>query len=162
DVCLNVAKDRGRDLCAVGIDRTLPADPRRLSLRWAPAGGRLGPDVVTFDRAGNALTEDQLKLTPARILLGRVFPLSRTVDLASGEGHVDLEHPETVSSVECATARCELTEGGVIVRAIPATVTTVAMKVRLLPRVFLARGETLDASPTETLSILRCPLAMVS
>ena len=39
DLCLNVAKDKGRDLCAIDIDRNLPADPRAIALRCGATPG---------------------------------------------------------------------------------------------------------------------------
>ncbi len=162
DVCLNVTKDKGHDLCAINIDRSLPADPRRLSLHFIPARGRDGPDVVMFDRTGTALADDQFRLPIARIVIDRLFPDSHTVDLASGEGRVDLTHPEAVSSADCGAARCNATETGLVVRGVPATITSITTKLRLLPRVFLRRGDTMDNVPSDSLSVLRCPLSMVS
>src|SRR5262249_10096750 len=141
DACLNVVKDRGRDLCSLDVDRKLPADPRAVTLYWAPPGGRADPDTVTYDHAGAVMSEEQMRLPVARLLVGRVFPATRTVDIASGEGRVELAHPEAVSSADCGTARCETYEGGVIVRAVPAASTSITARVRLLPRVFLAHGE---------------------
>lgn len=162
DVCLNVVKDKGRDFCTIGVDKNLPGDPRATSVWWAPAGGRSDPDVVTFDQAGNPVAEDQRRLTVARLVLNELFPRTRTVDVASGEGRVELVHPESVSSAECGAAHCELTAHSVSVRAVPAGQNNVAVKLRLAPRVFLARGDALDATPTESLAVLRCPMTVVS
>jgi hypothetical protein len=162
DVCLNVTKDHGHDLCTIGVGRLWPADPHRIVLRWAPPGGRVEPDVVTFDATGRAVDDAELHLPVARVLLGRILPVSRAVDVASGEGSVPLVHPEAVSSVDCGQARCELSEGAILVRAVPAAVTTLQVRIRLLPRVFLARGDALEAVVVETLTVLRCPLAVVS
>lgn len=162
DVCLNVTKDKGREVCAVNIDKKLPADPRSIGLWWAPPGGRSDPDVVTFDASGNSVAEDHRRLPVARLILNQLFPATRTVDVASGEGHVDLAHPEAVSAADCGAARCEVTATGIAVRAIPATLPTVVVRARLLPRVFLARGDAFDGTPSETLSVLRCPLTIAS
>ena len=162
DVCLNVTKDKGRDFCAVNVDKKLPVDPRSMALWWAPPGGHADPDVVTFDKAGNPVPEDQRRLAAGRVVLGPLFPSTRTVDVASGEGHVDLTHPEAVSSADCGAARCEVTPKGIVVRSVPAALTNVAIRLRLLPRVFVAHGEAFDNAPTDTLAVLRCPLSMVS
>ncbi|HEX4354205.1 MAG TPA: hypothetical protein VHZ95_14855, partial [Polyangiales bacterium] len=85
DVCLNVARDRDRDACALNIDRTLPADPARIALHWAPPGGRVGQDVVTFDKHGEPLAPDRTLLPVARLLISRMFPDTRMVDVTHGE-----------------------------------------------------------------------------
>jgi hypothetical protein len=163
DVCLNVTKDRGHDFCVVNVDRELPADPVRVVLRWAPAGGHAGPDVVTHDRNGTALTDDQVRLPVARVSISRVFPTAHTVDMSSGEGRVELIHPESVSSVECGVARCDTTESGLAIRAVPATTKDLQVKVRLSPRVYFEAGEGASNNvAAETLTVLRCPLTLVS
>src|SRR5262249_15962579 len=43
-VCLNVPKDKGRDLCAISVEKKLSADPRNISVWWAPLGGHAEPD----------------------------------------------------------------------------------------------------------------------
>ena len=113
DRCLNVGKANGRDVCALDVDRKLPADPRAIVLRWAPRGGRADADSVTYDQAGAALTDEQSKLPVAKILVSRVFGTNNTVDVSSGEGRVNLVHPEAVSSVDCGTSRCDNERGGI-------------------------------------------------
>jgi hypothetical protein len=162
DTCLNVGKDKGRDLCALDVDRKLPADPRSIVLRWAPSGGRADADAVTYDQNGAALPEDQTKLPVGKILVNRIFGSNNTVDVASGEGHVALVHPEAVSSVDCGTSRCETMETGFVVRGVPATTMSLSARARLIPRVFLTHGDAQDATATEVLSVLRCPLTVLS
>ncbi|HVW24850.1 MAG TPA: hypothetical protein VHC69_05740 [Polyangiaceae bacterium] len=162
DRCLNVGKDKGRDVCALDVDRKLPADPRAIVLRWAPQGGRADADAVTYDQSGAALADEQMKLPVAKILVSRVFGDNNTVDVSSGEGRVHLVHPEAVSSVDCGTSRCDIAESGFVVRGVPATTTTLNVRLRLLPRVFLTRGDVQDPVATGTLSVLRCPLALLS
>jgi hypothetical protein len=162
DSCLNVTKNKGGERCAIDIETDLPVDPRVILLRWAPPGGRTEADVVTYDRAGNAVSDEQMRLTAARVIIDRVFPESPTVDIASGGGRLELFHRDLVASVECGTARCELVDNGLVVRAVSATLNTIAVKLRLLPRVFLNRGDDLENAPVEQLSVLRCPLTIVS
>jgi hypothetical protein len=162
DVCLNVTKDKGRELCALNVDKTLPADPLRITLTWAPPGGRTDTDVVTYDKFGSALSDELRHLAAARVTISRVFSPSHVVDVASGEGQVELVHPEAVSSVECGTARCDVTRTGVVVRTVPAAATTVSVRLKLAPRVFLVHGDASDTVSAETLTVLRCPLSIVS
>ena len=162
DVCLDVKREEERERCAVAIPQDLPADPRRLALLWAPASGRIEPGMVLYDRRGRRLSEEQTRLPIARILLQRMFAASRTADLGSTAGQLQLEHSEALSSVECSNARCELVEGRVTVAALPATADTLSVRVRLLPRVFMVRGEALESVVGETLNVLRCPLQVVS
>ena len=162
DTCLNVGKDKGRDLCALDVDRKLPADPRAIVLRWAPRGGKADADTVTFDQSGAALPEEQTRLTVAKILVSRVFGPNNTVDVSSGQGKVPLVHPEAVSSVDCGTSRCDMSDTGFVVHGVPATTTTLNARLRLLPRVFVAHGDAQDSVVAEALSVLRCPLTMVT
>jgi hypothetical protein len=162
DICLNVTKDKGKDVCVVNADRSLPADPVRVVLRWAPQGGQAGPDVVNYDRNGAPVPDDQMRLPLARVVIHTMFPTAHTVDMSSGEGRVELLHPEAVSSVDCGVARCDKSEAGMSIRGVPATATNLQVKVRLSPRVVFEDGENVTNLPGETLTVLRCPLALVS
>jgi hypothetical protein len=162
DVCLNVTKGRNGDLCLIDIDQALPIDPAHIAFRWIPAGGRLDADVITYDRGGGILSYDKTRLSVARVLLSGVFTELRTIDVASGEGRLELAHSEAIASVDCGAAHCEVTENGLAIRAIPATANTITVRLKLLPRVFLSRGDALENAPTATFSVLRCPLAIVS
>jgi hypothetical protein len=162
DVCLNVTRDRDREFCALNIDRSLPADPQHIELHWAPPGGRVGRDAIIFDKHGDPLTADQTRIVVARLLITRAFPDTRMVDVAHGEGRVMLVHPEAVSSAECGTARCEATPDGLIIYSVSAAAPRLAVRLQLRPHVFLARGDVLDNVVGETLTVLRCPLSMVS
>lgn len=163
DVCLNVTRDQEeRESCTVSIPQDLPADPRRLEVLWAPPGGRVSADMRVFDARGTEVPRDKLRLPVARMLIQRMFPASRSVSLSTTETRMPLEHPEAVSSVDCGNARCEVQDGRVIVGSVSATAQTLSMRLRLLPRVFLARGDGAESQVTETLTVLRCPLDVVS
>jgi hypothetical protein len=73
-----------------------------------------------------------------------------------------LVHPDAVASVECGLARCDLGDGGIVVRGVPAQSTQVSVTVRLAPRFSFSRGEHLDNSASATFSVSRCPLAVAS
>ncbi|HVU02227.1 MAG TPA: hypothetical protein VHE30_10755 [Polyangiaceae bacterium] len=162
DVCLNVTKDKGRDFCAVNVDRSLPADPLRISVHVIPDHGKAGVDVITYDKSGDSLPEEATRLPLARLVLGHVFGPSKTVDVSTGEGRVELVHPEAVASAECGIARCDATDGGVIVKSVPVPTTSIPVKLKLRPRVFLARGEAQDPVVADTLTVLRCAISLES
>jgi hypothetical protein len=162
DVCLNVPRDRDKEVCAINIDRSLPAAPQLIALRWAPPGGTIGADVITYDKRGEPLDPERLQLPAARVLITRMFPDARIADVAFGEGKVLLAHPEAVSGAECGVARCTTSADGLTVAAVPGGAPNLAVRVRLLPRVFFARGDTLDTIIGDTLALLRCPVNMVS
>jgi hypothetical protein len=162
DVCLGVTKEKDHEVCALSIDKDLPADPRRIELRWAPAFGRVANDAVIYDRAGEVLPHDQVVVPIARLIIARMFPDVPMVNVASGEGRVQLVHPEAVLGVECGAVRCELLPDGLLVGSVPAAAPSVTVKLRLLPRVFANRGDALDNFASERLSVLRCPMSLVS
>jgi hypothetical protein len=162
ETCLKVTQDKGRSVCALPVGKDLPADSSRALFRWAPPGGRTGDGVVTHDRLGNALSSDQTRVPVARVLITHVFSQTRTVDISRGSGNVALAHPESVGSVACGSARCDLSKSGIVVSEVPANAASLTLRIRLLPRVFLVRGEALENTPTETLSIVRCPLSVAS
>jgi hypothetical protein len=162
DVCLNVTRDRDRDVCALNIDRTLPADPHQIELHWAAPGGLVGPDVVNYDKHGAPLADAQTRLTVARLLISRMFPDARMVDVGLGAGKVLLQHPEAVSGVECGAAHCQTSPEGVVVQAVPAGAPRLPVRLQLLPKVFMSRGDLLDTVVSDTLTVLRCPMNVVS
>ena len=73
-----------------------------------------------------------------------------------------LAHPEAVAGIDCGSARCELAEGAVAVRNVPAQATQLTLTARLAPRFFVRRGERLETSDSEAVTLLRCPLGLVS
>ena len=162
DVCLNVAHDRDRDVCAVNIDRGLPASPQLIELRWAPPGGRVDADVITYNKRGEPLSPEQMRLPVARVVISRMMPDARIVDVAHGAGKVPLVHPEAVAGADCGVARCATNAEGLVVASVPASAPKIALRLQLSPRVFFARGDLLDNVIGETLTVLRCPVAMLS
>lgn len=162
DVCTSVTRDKDREQCALNIDKSLPADPQRIEVRWAPAFGRIAANVVTYDKGGELLPDDLSRLPIARLTIARMFPDAPIVNVASGEGRVRLVHPEAVSGVECGVVRCDLSPDGLTVGSVPAAAPTVAVKLRLLPKVFSVRSDTLEKVVSERLSVLRCPTELAS
>jgi hypothetical protein len=162
DVCLGVTRDRDRDVCALNLDKSLPADPQRIELRWAPPLGRIERDTLTYDKRGEPVLEEQLRLPIARLVVARMFPDAPAVNVASGEGKVALVHPEAVSGAECGAVRCDVVADGLLVGSVPAAAASFSVRLRLRPRVFLQRGESLESSAAERLTVLRCPMELAS
>lgn len=146
--------------CVLPVRRGLPTD---VPLHLLPAGARFGDDVITFSAAGRRLTLAELRLRPGRILLASVLPASNALDLSSGgEGRIVLPHPEAVAAVDCGVARCELVDDGILVRTVPGMLSQLHVRLRLAPRVFLARGDALETTASALLQFLRCPVTIVS
>jgi hypothetical protein len=127
-----------------------------------PSRARFDADVVTYDENGTLVDANGFVLRPARVVISNMFPASGSVDVSQGPGRVVLIHPETVISVDCGQARCELSDGAVAVRSFSPIATTVTVRLRLGPRFFLAHGAAQEQVVTATLPLLHCPLAVVS
>jgi hypothetical protein len=162
DVCRDPKQDGGLRQCRWAVGRTLPADPSAFTLSWFPAGGRPGADVTTYDLEGRALPPGSQTLTPTRVLVTRLVPPDAAVDLSAGQGEIPLSHPEATSAVECTGANCSLSGGKILVRGQANIVSTVDVRLRLLPHVFYKKGDNTDAQPTLRLSVLHCPMSVAS
>ena len=154
DVCSDPKPTSGsRERCAFSVPRDLSGDTR---LTW---GGPTTPAVA----AAAASPPGLLPLRVARVVIDRVFPAATTaVDLTNGVGRLPLAHPEAVSAVDCAQARCELDDSGVQVRAIGAAAATLTIHTHLAPHYFILKGDTPDNTFTQSLAVLHCPAAIVS
>jgi hypothetical protein len=161
-VCKAPKLDQGTEQCSWSVGRGLGAAPGSVSLMLVPEGGHAGGDVVTFDSEGHRVEPTSLELTPARIVVARLAPADASVDLSKGRGQVVLSHPEIVTSVDCAPARCEVAAGTILVRGITSDVSSVDVKVQLVPRVFLQTSSGTEAHPTLHLAVLHCPMVVVS
>ncbi|QRK04863.1 hypothetical protein JQX13_32185 [Archangium violaceum] len=158
DVCLNPSSGN-RQECTVPLTPGLPSDA---TLYWVPPHGRRGPEVTTYDVNGTLVAPESFQIRPGRIVLTRPLVQSSGVDLSKGPGRVAISHPEAVASVDCAPARCELADGGIAIRNVPGGVEAqVTLRLRLVPRVLLARGDAFDTAVSVTLPVLACPLTAV-
>ncbi|RKH01875.1 hypothetical protein D7X32_18805 [Corallococcus carmarthensis] len=155
DACL---EPNAPNECAVPLTPGLPTDA---TLSWVPPYGRRGAGVSTYDANGRFLDDEYFRLRPGRTVLTRPLVQSSGVDLSKGPGYASVTHSEAVASVDCGTARCEVTEGAVSIRNVPGLNPTVTLRLRLVPRVFFAKGDALETSVTETLPVLACPLTAV-
>jgi hypothetical protein len=149
--------------CSFGVGRGLPADPGGVVLTLIPAGGRGGAGVTTFDATGRRVSEAELSVHPARIVVGALVPTDVSIDLV-GEGgsRVPLAHPEAVASVDCGAASCEIAGGAILVRCVTKQVGALAVRLRLAPHVFFARGDALEAAPAFSIGVLPCAMAIAS
>jgi hypothetical protein len=145
--------------CSIPLDRKLPFDT---AFRLLPANVKEGPDVASFDSQGRRVELGSQKIRPARTVVGQIFAANESVDVSQGMGVLPLEHPEAIASVDCGLARCELGEGGIIVRSVPAHATQLVVSARLSPRFAITRGDHIESSTTGTFALLRCPIAVVS
>lgn len=157
--CLGSLRDGKGELCTIPLDRKLPADTR---FRWLPANAKDATDVETFNAQGRRVDASDLRLVPARFVLGQIFGQVETLDISQGLGTLPLAHPDAVASVECGLARCEVGDGGIVVRGVPAQATQVAVTVRLAPRYSYSRGDHVDSAATATFPVSRCPLSVAS
>ncbi|CAM3082993.1 hypothetical protein [Corallococcus soli] len=155
DVCL---EPNSPSECAVPVTPGLPTDA---ALSWRPAFARTGAGVTTYDANGRFLDDEYFRLRPGRTVLTRPLVQSSGVDLSKGPGYAAVTHSEAIASVDCGSARCEVTDGAVSIRNVPGVNPTVSLRLRLVPRVFFARGDALETSVAETLPVLACPLTAV-
>jgi hypothetical protein len=153
----------GAEGCTFSVGRGLPADPAGVSLSVFPAGGRAASgDVATFDATGRQIAEAELAVRPARVLVSTLVPSNVSIDLAGEASRVPLAHPEAVTSADCGAAACEIDAGAVLVRAVRNVGQTLAIRVRLAPHVFFARGDTVEAAPSFQVAVLPCGMTIAS
>jgi len=162
DVCEAPKFEGAIEHCTFDVARGLPADPASGNLSFVPAGGRPGADVRTFDSDGKLAPPESFVLAPARVLLGGVVPPDASIDLSTGRGEVELLHPEAIASVDCGNQRCELAKNALLVRSLSSNVSSVDVKFKLIPGVFVSKGSATDATPTAHLAVVHCPMSVVS
>jgi hypothetical protein len=84
------------------------------------------------------------------------------VDLATGHGELPLAHPEVVSAVECSPLACELAAGKVIARGATKLVSSLEVRLRLAPRVFVWRQNAAETQASVRFAVLHCPMSIAS
>ena len=163
DHCVVAQTDPSGDRCSVPVGRNLPADPGATSLAWIPPGGRGGADVATFDGAGRRLSPSELALRPARFVLARVVSADASVDLTNGAvSRITLTHPEAVASVDCGAANCDLENGAIVVHSVTSIGAFLSVRIRLVPRAFVQRGDALEPISTVSVPVLPCAMSIPS
>jgi hypothetical protein len=162
DTCRDLKAEGGVETCAWGVPRTLPADPTASPLRWLPAGAQLGPDTALYDADGRITAPEGFAIAPSRVEVQDLLPQDASVDVSSGVGRAPLTHADAIAGVDCGASRCSIDSGQLVMQAPPATVATVDVKFRLAPHVFYTRKNPPDTQPVLRVSILRCPMSVVS
>jgi hypothetical protein len=162
DVCLEPRVEGANEVCTFVVSRKLPASPTALTMTWFPAGATGDESAVMFDADGRRVAPAETALKPSRIVVSTLTPAGANVDVSRGTAKVTLVHPEAVGSVDCAPAFCELEQGALVARGLTQTAGALRVRMKLLPRVFFAKGDTFDASPLVDLPILRCPMSLES
>lgn len=162
DTCRDLKAEGGVETCGWGVPKTLPADPSASVLRWLPAGAQVGPDTALYDADGRISAPEGFVITPSRVELLNLLPQDASVDVSSGVGRAPLTHPDAIAGVDCGSARCSTDGGQLVMQAPPAAVATVDVKFRLVTHVVFARRSPPDTQPVLRVSILRCPMSVVS
>lgn len=162
DTCIEPRVEATAEVCAFGVGRDLSANPSVLTMEWRPAGASTAEDAVTFDADGRRVPASELTLHPAKVVLATLTPPAANLDVSRGTAKLKLVHAEATTTVDCAPAFCDVEDGSLLVRGLTNTTPTLRMRVRLLPRVVLARGDQLDPHPLVEVPILRCPMTIDS
>lgn len=160
DSCVAPNAVNGQQLCAFSISRALPADPTRFSLFLLPAGAP-GPNAL-YDQAGKLIPAEALAITPAKVVIDRVWPAEEVADLSSGEALITLPHGEAVAAVECDRGNCTLESGTLSIRATRDTPQQASIRLQMRPRVFVRSGTNLSERVVRELDFVYCPLTIAS
>jgi len=162
DACTDPKPSGAGEGCTWAVPKSLPADPSATALHWLPAGARIEPDANLFDAEGRLASPQTFAIVPGRVELKELLPSDAAVDVSAGVGRVPLTHADAVSGVDCAGARCSVEGGVLLIQAAPASATSVDVKFHLVSHVIFAIKSPPDPQPTLRVSILRCPMTVVS
>jgi hypothetical protein len=162
DACRDLKAEGGVETCTWGVPKTLPADPSASSLRWLPAGAQVGPDTALYDAEGRLTAPEGFVIAPSRVEVLDLLPQDAAVDVSSGVGRAPLTHADAIAGVDCGAARCTIDSGQLVMQAPPAAVANVDVRFRLAPHVVFMRKTPPDTQPVLRVSILRCPMSVVS
>jgi hypothetical protein len=162
DTCHEPKGEGGGETCTWGIPKTLSADPIASALHWLPAGARAVDGATLFSADGKKVPPDALAIVPSRVEVAHLLPADASIDVSPGIGLVPLLRAEVVASVDCGATRCSFDAGTLSVQPPPASATTLDVKVRLAPHVFYTGKGAAETQPTLRLSIVRCPMSVVS
>jgi hypothetical protein len=156
------ALPNGKQECSWSVARGISVAPDVTQFYVLPPGARTLNDATFFDALGRRVSTDTFAVRPARSTLVRVVMADASVDLSAGQGEVPLSHPEAVASADCGVLSCEMIGGKLIVRGGSNAVTTVEVKVRLVPDVFVYRNDAFLTVVSNKLPAMHCPMTIVS
>jgi hypothetical protein len=161
DICQVPKLEANAEHCTWSVGHNIPVTPGS-ALVWVPPGGRVGADVSTFDAEGRLGSPESFVLGVARVNLSNLLSNDASIDLSTGSGEVQLTHPESIAAVDCGEVRCEVARDRLMVRTLSSNVDSVDVKFRLRPGVFLAKGQGFETAPAAHLSVVHCPMAVIS
>lgn len=163
DRCVQPQAEAGGEKCAVSVGRGLPADPTLADLRWLPAGARFGADVTTFDANGRRVGPDETVIHPARVVVAALVPADVSIDLAGGTAsRIPLLHPEAVVGADCGATSCAVSGNVIVVSGLSTVSGSLAVRLRLAPRVVQQHDATFDAAPVVSVAVLPCAMSIAS
>jgi hypothetical protein len=163
DRCVQPQPEAAGEKCAVAVGRGLPADPTLADLRWLPAGARFGADVTTFDANGRRVGPDETVLHPARVVVSALVPADVSIDLAGGTAsRIPLVHPDAVVGADCGATSCAVSGDVILVSGLSTVSGSLAVRLRLAPRVVLQHDATFDAAPVVSVAVLPCAMSIAS
>lgn len=162
NVCYSPERINRREHCVWGTARELSADRDITTFRFFPRGAQPGPDAVVFDAQGRRLRPEQLTLVPERVYISRMVRPDPAVDLSSGRGELPLIHPEALVDADCGPLPCELVAGRLTVRGASSLVSSIDVRMRFAPHVFLMRKNTPESQVTVRFAVLHCPMSIAS
>lgn len=163
DRCVQPQTEGAGEKCAVSVGRGLPADPTLADLRWLPAGARFGADVTTFDANARRVGPDETTLHPARVIVSALVPADVSIDLAGGTAsRIPLVHPDAVVGADCGATSCEVSGNVIVVSGLSTVSGSLAVRLRLAPRVYLQQGAAFDSTPVVSVSVLPCAMSIAS
>ena len=149
------AGGRAAERCSFSVARGLSADGSGVTLSWFPAGGRaVTAEVATFDATGRRIVPAELELRPARFLVTSLVPPNVAIDLV-GDALADTPHPPRGRRVgRLRRGELRARGGAIVVRAVRNLGQTLAVRARLAPHVFFAKGDAVDAAPSFQVAVL--------
>ena len=162
DVCRDPQVTANSETCALTVDRNLPVDPSATEISFFPAGTPSDDKVTFYDAQGRPIEAQQFKFTASRVVISALMPADAAVNADAEVGHLALIHPDSVGSVECVDASCEIDGNEVLVRGERGTDETLEVRLRLRPHIFAQGTTQLETVATVSVPVQRCPVAIVS
>jgi hypothetical protein len=152
----------GSQSCALTIDRDVPADPTAVSLSFVPPHLAVGEDVVAYDGLARPFKLERLVMPPAKVIVLTLIRADAAMDAEADVARLPLNHPESVGSVECVDAYCEIDGHDLVVRNEHGSDENLDIRLNLRPHVFWQGATALEAAPTAVVPVQRCPLTLAS